>query len=303
MDPEDEIIELLRAHAPAPPVGWLGIGDDAAVVSVEGSVTLLTTDTMVEGRHWDHRLSAEDVGWKLVAVNVSDIGAMGGRPTWALLALTLPSPLDREWVRGFARGLGAGLRRWGVALVGGDTTGGPARVASLTLGGAASRPIRRSGGVPGDDLYVTGPLGRAAEAFLATHPRAEAAAWFRRPCPPVELGARLGESGLVHAMMDLSDGLSKDLTRLCRASGCGAWVDPALLPGEAPLSWKVGFGEDYELLFAAPREARSAVERMSQDIGIPLHRVGALEPGSQPRLVGGDDWPKPMDTHFPEPPP
>ncbi len=272
-----------------------GIGDDAAVFD-DGR--LVTVDTMVEGVHWDDKLSPGDVGWKLVAVNVSDIGAMGGRPEWAVLAISVPRPLDRSWIEAFHEGLQAACAHWGVALVGGDTTRSPVRTAALTVGGRAERPVLRSGGRPGHDLWVTGTLGLAAEGFLSGTPRAAARAWLRRPEPPVAFGRALAERGLASAMMDLSDGLHVDLARLCAASGCGATIDADAVPGDGPLPWRVAFGEDYQLLFAAPAEERDAVRSIARMQEIPLARIGGLEAPPGLRLGGGALWPPALFTHF-----
>jgi thiamine-monophosphate kinase len=329
-DAEDEVIRRILAAAPPVPEGVLGAGDDAAVVPGPRDrrggrdALVVTTDTMVEGTHWDHRLDAADVGWKLVAVNVSDLAAMGARPAWATLALTLAAPLEMGWVDGFAAGLGAAARRWGVTLVGGDTTRGPCRVATLTLGGSvpataprggspgvrgrgqapgrrpSPSPVLRSGARPGDDLWVSGTLGLAAEALLAPMPSERALAWLRRPVPPLELGLALASGGLATAMMDLSDGLRRDLGRLCAASGVGATVDPATLPGDAALAWKVGFGEDYQLLFAAAPRNRDAIACIGEEMAISLTRIGAIVEAPGTRLSDGTAWPAPLFGHFPE---
>ena len=274
----------------------VGIGDDAAIL--EGG-QVVSTDTMVEGVHWDQRLEPGDVGWKLVAVNVSDIGAMGGRPRWATLAMALPSPLDRGWVTAFFEGFAAASRRFGLPLVGGDTTRSPGpRVLTLTVGGHAGAPVRRDGARAGDDVWVTGELGRAAEAFGSTSPSPSAMAWFRRPEPPISFGAALAEAGLAHAMIDVSDGLARDLGRLCRASGVGASVDPALLPGGRPLPDAIAFGEDYELCFAATPGAQSAICSLASMHGIVVTRVGAFTSTPELRLLGHLGWPPPQFDHF-----
>ena len=277
-----------------------GPGDDAAWLHAD---ELVTTDVMVEGVHFDGRLSPEDLGWKLVAVNASDIGAMGGRPSWALLTISLPSPLDRGWVDAFARGLGAGLARFGATLVGGDTTRSPGPVfAGLTLGGRAARPVLRSGARAGHELWVPGTLGEAAAGFLLGS--AAGLAWLRRPDPPVDFGAALGEAGLCTAMMDLSDGLLRDLGRLCRASRVGAVVLPAALPlGPAllgvadPLPCQVGFGDDYQLLFAARPEDASAIRALGVAHGVAVTRVGELTEGEEV-VLSGREWPPPLFAHF-----
>ncbi len=292
---EDWIIRVFQGTGPALPGLRVAIGDDAAVWA-DGR--LVSVDTMVEGVHWDARLSAADVGFKLAAVNASDIGAMGGRPEWAVLALSLPAPLDRGWVADFQEGLQEGCSRWGIALIGGDTTRSPTRAATLTVGGRASRPILRSGGRPGDTLWVTGALGLAAEGFFADAPRAGASAALRRPSPPVHFGAALAEHALCSAMMDLSDGLRRDLERLCIASSCGATVDPARVPGDGPLAWRVGFGEDYELLFAVAPEHADSVRALALTRGVTVSEVGQLQPLQGIRLSDGAPWPAALFSHF-----
>jgi thiamine-monophosphate kinase len=297
-DPDESfVIACLRDCGPLPRDLVVDIGDDAAVWA-DGRV--VTTDTMVEGTHWDDHLSPADVGWKLVAVNVSDIAAMGARPEWAVLALTLPAPLDRDWLRAFASGMREACARWGVRLVGGDTTRGPVRTASLTVGGRAARPVLRSGAHPGDDLWIAGTLGRAAEGFLSQAPSEEALRHLRRPEPPVAFGAALGEAGLATAMMDLSDGLRPDLARLCAASDCGARVEAHRLPGIGPLAWRTSFGEDYALLFAARAEDADAIRALSAMHHVPVHPIGALTSGPGVVLAGAPDdaWPAPLFTHF-----
>jgi len=256
---------------------------------------------MVEGTHWDTRLSPEDVGWKLVAVNVSDVAAMGAVPRWCTLALSLPRPLDLAWVEAFARGLRAACTRWGVELVGGDTTRGPTRVLTLTMQGRAARPVLRSSARAGDDLWVSGALGRSAEAMLAAAPSALAVAWLRRPDPPLALGVTLAERGLARAMMDLSDGLHADLARMCGASGVGARVDARRVPGVGPLAWRVAYGEDWELCFAGAREDRNAICRVGKELGVALSRIGCFTNDPALRLEGYDGaprWPATLFSHF-----
>ncbi len=262
----------------------------------------LTCDTLVEGVHWDKRLSAEDVGWKAVAVNASDIAAMGGRPTWALLALSLPAPVCGDWVEGFARGLHAALDRWGIALVGGDTTRSPGLCSvGISMGGTCTRPIPRSGARVGDALWVTGCPGRAALGFYRDDPDGLAA--LRRPTPPVAFGAGLAALP-VTAMMDVSDGLATDLPRLCAASGVGAAVDPRRLPVTAALgadperlALQVAFGDDYELLFTAPPSAADAVRDLAAQEGVTVTEIGRITAEGGARLSRGE-WPAPRFRHF-----
>jgi len=279
-------------------------GDDAAVLSAGRT---LTTDLLVEGVHFDERLSPADVGWKAVAANVSDLGAMGARPEWALLGLSLPEPLDMAWVNDFATGLAEALAHWELRLVGGDTTRSPGpRIVSVTVGGTAHHPVTRAGAQPGDDLWVSGTLGAAAAGFGRG---AGEARWLRRPEPPVALGVALAEGRLARAMMDLSDGLATDLPRLCAASGVGARVEAARLPidltaqqGPAPLSEAVAWGEDYQLLFAADPVDRGAIAAVGLRLGVALHRVGEVTEPPACRLHPGP-WPVASFRHFTETPP
>lgn len=289
------VVEAARALFPALAPG-VGIGDDAAVLPLGNVVTM---DTMVEGVHWDARLSPADVGWKLVAVNVSDIGAMGGRPRWATLSLTLPRPLDREWVAAFYGGLAEALAAYGVTLVGGDTTRGPVRVVALTVGGTVSAPVCRSGARPGDALWVTGELGRSAQAFLRPSCTPEALAWFRRPRPPIAFAAAVAEASLATAMMDLSDGLSTDLRRLCAASRCGAVVEPEWLPTTGTLAEAVAFGEDFELLFTAAASQETAIRSLAEQFETRVSKVGIVS-SVEVVSLNGRDWPGSLFSHFDE---
>jgi len=269
-------------------------GDDAAVLPNHECITV---DAMVEGVHWDERSNPRDVGWKLVAVNASDINAMGGTPTWAVLAIALPKPLDRAWVTAFAEGLGAGLQQWNITLVGGDTTRstGP-KMVSLTVCGCAPHPVGRDGAQVGDDVWVSGPLGGPAAVF--TRPQADPAP-LTHPTPPIGLGRRL--AGLATAMMDLSDGLARDLPRLCRASGVGALIDPDTVPIHAAaagsLSHAVGFGEEYELLFTAPTQHHDAIMAAAADFERTPTRIGRIQSTSATELRGRA-WPNPLFSHF-----
>ena len=299
-DPDESFIvdTVLRMRPEGAPVGptsaTMNPGGDAAVLPNHECVTV---DAMVEGVHWDDRLSPRDVGWKLVAANASDINAMGGIPTWAVLTVALPRPLDRVWVEAFAEGLGAGLQRWNIALVGGDTTRstGP-KMVSLTVCGSAPHPVGRDGAQVGDDIWVSGPLGGAAAAF--TRPRADPAP-LRHPMPPIGLGRQL--AGIATAMMDLSDGLARDLPRLCHASGVGAVVHPDTVPihaeaaGSLPLA--VGFGEEYELLFTAPPDRHDDVMTASAAFNRTPTRIGQIR-SSLTAELDGMAWPKPLFTHF-----
>ncbi len=297
-------------HAPrsAPPPRargpWIGPGDDAAVAPLGDTVTV---DTLVEGVHWDDRLAPADVGFKSLAVSVSDLAAMGASPRWAVLSLAVPAGRE-AWTRAFAEGLGEAATRWGVALIGGDTVRGPGRaVITLTVGGAlVVAPLRRSGARPGDVLWVTGRLGLAGAGWRRHAPSDDALRALRRPDPPLGFALAVARAGLAHAAMDLSDGLYADTLRLCAASGVGAEVRAADLPGaddlDGPLHPEtlrdqcVG-GEDYGLLLTAPSRATRPLRALAAAYGVRLTDVGRVTPGPEVTLHGAP-WPAPTFEHF-----
>jgi thiamine-monophosphate kinase len=302
---ESFVIERLTPPEASP--DWLacGPGDDVAVFQ-DG--TAVTVDAMVEGVHFRTTDDPEDVGAKLVAVNASDLAASGARPQWAVLAISLPHPMDSTWVTGFSDGLLAALKQVGGRLVGGDTTRSPShKHVSLTLGGPlAGAHLSRSGASAGEEVWVSGVLGDAAVAFALPEVPAAVRRALHRPAPPLDLGPALAEAGLASAAMDLSDGLAVDLARLCAASSCGAVVQPGQLPMSdwmgrnvvEPIPFQVGFGEDYELLFTAPAEHRPAIQELGVALGISLTVIGRTVCGGGARLAGMD-WPETW-SHFPE---
>jgi thiamine-monophosphate kinase len=279
----------------------VGPGDDAAVVRPpRGSRLLLTTDLLAEGVHFRRSwVSPSDLGWKLAAVNLSDIAAMGGRPLWALLSLALPPNLEAGFAAGLRRGLGEAARRFDFAIAGGDTcASGDGIFLSLTLVGAAGeRLLTRDGAAPGDLIFVTGHLG-ASSLGLASLERDGAGARpaplracvrrHLRPEPRLAFGAALARAGLATAGMDVSDGLSRDLARLCASSGVGAAVSPAALPvlpttvrsarllGRDPLEAALHGGEEYELLFTAKRQDGERVAALGRRLGLPVVAIGRV---------------------------
>lgn len=273
----------------------VGPGDDGAVLA-DG--TVLVADAMVQGVHWDLRVTAAEVGFKLARANLSDIAAMGAEARWALLTLSLPRPVEPIWVKEFADGLAEGLD--GVPLIGGDTTRSTGPVcASLTVGGQlVDRPLLRSGAAAGDTLWVSGALGAASLAFHL--PKPGPALWqaWVRPRPPLSLGPALAASGLATAALDLSDGLARDLARLCAASRVGARVDPAALPCPAELDrttpdWldhAVAWGEDFGLLFTAPAASDSSVAALGTSLGVRLTRIGRCTDALD-LVLEGTGWP------------
>ncbi len=282
----------------------LGVGDDAALLSVPpGHELVACTDTLVDGRHFPAGTRADDVGWRALAVNLSDLAAMGATPAWATLALTLPA-IDEDWLEGFATGFAALATAHQVALVGGDTTRGPLTITVQALGFVpAGTALRRRGARPGDLVYVTGWPGDAAAGLALIEGRlggqgANRGALegkFRRPEPRVAFGQRL--RGVASACIDVSDGLAQDLGRLAAASGVGATIRAAELPlsralyalaGESRArEFALGGGDDYELLFTVPPAARQALAAVGGGAGAPAcHCIGEVGAGRGVRVLG-----------------
>jgi thiamine-monophosphate kinase len=282
----------------------LGVGDDAAVLSVPAGEELVAcTDTLVAGRHFPDGFEAADIGWRSLAVNLSDLAAMGAAPAWALLALTLPA-LDEDWLEGFVTGFAALANAHGVALVGGDTTRGPLCMTVQALGTVPrGTALRRRGARAGDLVYVTGWPGDAAAGLALLTGRLSGSganrgaleAKFRRPEPRVAFGIRL--RGIASACIDVSDGLAADLGHLAAASGVGAVVRAEELPlsralytlaGEARArDFALGGGDDYELVFTVPPAARPTLARLTAGAGAPAcHCIGEIVAGRGVRVVG-----------------
>ncbi|NNC88213.1 MAG: thiamine-monophosphate kinase [Akkermansiaceae bacterium] len=284
---EDAVVERLTGLL-SPGAGVLvGPGDDCAVLqgAARGKVALLKTDCLVEGVHYTPDAPPAKVGWKAVARVVSDFAAMGGTPDHLVVTLALPPARPIRWVEGIYRGMDRCAREFGAAVVGGETSSLPpqgAAVISVAATGWAWRKqlALRSGGKAGDILFVTGRLGGSRRGrHLDFTPRVAEAAWLTAHFP-------------VHAMMDVSDGLGRDLPRLAEASGCGFRVDRGALPRHRGVSvaQAIGDGEDYELLFAVSGRTAGRVEaawkKRRGTVG--LTRIGALTaPGDGDGLAGG----------------
>jgi len=293
--------ELIKRYFDRPAKNaLLGVGDDCALVRPDAGLELaVTSDMLVEGRHFAAGADARALGHKALAVNLSDLAAIGAAPRWALLALALPA-VDEAWLEAFSAGLFALAARYGVDLVGGDTTRSAVRTISITAIGEvpAGVALYRAAARPGDDLWVSGELGGAALALQ--HPEITAAAKrLHEPEPRVELGERL--RGLAHAAIDISDGLAGDLGHILGRSRVGAVVEYARIPRNAffdkfPRLEKdcvLSGGDDYELVFTAPQERRGAIEALSRELDLPLARIGAIQAG-EPKLVVLDAQGKPM---------
>ena len=266
----------------------LGVGDDAALLKPRAGTELaVSTDMLVEGRHFRAGTDARKLGHKALAANLSDLAAMGATPRWATLALSLPDA-DEAWISEFAEGLFALAGRFGTELVGGDTVRGPRSVCICILGEVPEgRALRRDGARPNDDIWVSGELGGAALA-LARPGIDEAERRLHEPEPRVALGERL----LAHASsaIDVSDGFAQDLGHILERSDCAALVHYDLLPKSAAFAGiaqpeleracVLAGGDDYELIFTAPQGERPALEALAADLRVPLTRVGAIRPGA-----------------------
>jgi thiamine-monophosphate kinase len=295
--------ELIDAFVRALPVRGegvrLGPGDDAALLEApRGESLVATVDAVVEGVHFDGRFTPGDVGWKALAVNLSDLAAMGARPLWALVALGVPPGTSWARLRGVARGLGACARRHRLAVVGGNVSRAAQLSLTVTVVGAVARgqALRRDGARAGDLVLVSGTLGDAALG-LAPGAAASLCRRQRRPEPRLELGLRLRR--LASAAIDLSDGLAQDLGHLCRASGVAAIIRAADLPRSAAGlaaaarladPWKPALqgGEDYELCVTVAPARLAAARRAAARAGVPLTVVGELVRGRGVRVLGPD---------------
>jgi thiamine-monophosphate kinase len=292
---EFDLIGRIRRTAAAPGV-VLGIGDDAALLRpARGQLLAACVDTLVEGTHFPPGTAWADIGWKALAVNLSDLAAMGALPRWATLAVSLP----RERAAGFlplVAGLKRLARRHGVTLVGGDTTRGPLAACVQALGEVPQRlALRRDAARVGDAIMVSGHFGDAAAGLAIVQDRlrgvaARDAAALRlrldRPQPRVALGLAL--RGIARACIDVSDGLAQDLGHVLRASGVGAQIDAAALPCSPALRRAVADpaaravlaltgGDDYELCFTAPKAALPRLAALARTLRLPLTGIGTVE--------------------------
>jgi thiamine-monophosphate kinase len=306
--------DILARLPPAPAWLHVGPGDDAAVAAPErGAFEVLTTDALVEGVHFDRRFSApRDIGWKALAVNLSDIAAMGAAPRLALLSLALPRGFASMDLDGLVEGFLDLARAHHVTLAGGNITESPGPLmVDVTVSGSVRprRVLRRAGARPGDALYVSGDPGSAAAGLgwlrKAASPSnlpddadlGRCVERYRRPEPRTRLGALLGRNRAATACMDLSDGLADAITQISAASGTGALIDAGAIPvgagarrwfeeaGLDPISAALSGGDDYELLFAVPRRGRGRLETVRRQAqGIVLTRIGEITKEPEVRL-------------------
>ena len=293
----------------------LGVGDDCALLNpTPGMQLAISTDLLLEGRHFLSTVDPVRLGHKALAVNLSDLAACGARPLAFTLALALPEAID-AWLEGFSRGLFALADAHDCELIGGDTTRGPLAICITVFGEVPpGQALLRSGARPGDDLYVSGTLGDARlalEVFRGTRSVPQAAFEAARermeqPTPRVALGLAL--RGVATAAADISDGLVGDLGHILKASGAGAWIDTSIainliaarghltLEGgqsdaEFALECVLAGGDDYELVFTAPPAARNRVRAAAVQTRTPVTRIGRIEAEPGLRLVDGSGAP------------
>jgi thiamine-monophosphate kinase len=282
----------------------LGIGDDCALVRIpQGMQLALTMDTLVEGVHFFADVDPEALGHKALAVNLSDLAAMGASPAWATLGLTLPHA-DVQWLQAFSRGFANLAKRYGVQLIGGDTTRGPLTITVQAHGLLpVGQGLRRAGAEVGDLIFVTGTLG---DAGLALQQNREGLSWqavaghlktrLERPEPRIDVGLALRD--IATAAIDISDGLWADLGHILQASHRGAQIRLERLPlstavaaalqGETDWALALTSGDDYELCFTLPGAREQEISRISKELGLPITQVGQIEAAQGLRCLQPD---------------
>jgi len=287
---------IARYFARPTPQAVLGPGDDCALLAPSPGMELaITTDMLVAGTHFLPGTDPRQLGWKTLAVNLSDLAAMGAKPRWVLLAGSLPEA-DENWLAAFAGGLFACAKRYGVDLVGGDTTRGPLNLCLTALGEVpAGAALRRDGARAGDDVWVSGQPGLAALGLaqlqgLTALPPALASrciAALQQPTPRVELGLALQQRQLANAAIDVSDGLLADLGHIAERSNVTAELFENQLPrlpvGADPLlarHCQLAGGDDYELVFAAAADKRHQLAELAAQLDLPLWRIGRIIEGN-----------------------
>lgn len=288
---------VARYFSPPTTHTLLAGGDDAALVAVRpGMELVVSTDLLVSGRHFFTDAQPYGVGHKALAVNLSDLAAMGAVPRWATLSLALPGA-DQAWLESFARGFLDLAKAYDVDLIGGDTTRGPLTICVQIMGEVpAGKALRRSGAHPGDDVWVSGTLGDAALALACLQGEVQlqplhldaVLARLDRPQPRVALGQGLLD--VATSAIDVSDGLAADLGHIAQRSGIRAVIEWQRVPQSSPLQGcgdsalvqrcVLGGGDDYELCFTAGPARRAAVLDMGAHLGLPVTRIGRVEPGA-----------------------
>lgn len=308
---EFDLIDRIRTRVRERDDVVLGIGDDAALLQVPPGMQLaVTVDTLNAGVHFPEATAPADIGWKSLAVNLSDLAAMGAMPAWCMLSLSLPQA-DGSWVDAFLDGFLELADQHALALVGGDTTRGPLSISVTAMGLVeAGSALRRDRARVGDDVWVTGTLGDAAaalEAMLGQHViSASLRQRLDRPIPRIAAGQRL--SGIVNSCIDLSDGLLADLGHVCERSGVGAEIDLANLPVSDALAaldpaqrwrWQASGGDDYELCFTAASRNRELVMQALDFTDVSATRIGRIVAGQGVKAFDTEarEW-KPVQSGY-----
>jgi len=273
------------------PSADLGVGDDAALLRVrDGHQLAISVDMLVAGTHFFHDAAPYDIGWKSMAVNISDMAAMGATPKWATLAIALPE-INEPWLAEFSRGLFACADMFKVDLIGGDTTRGPLNISVQIMGEVpTNQALRRDGAQPDDDIWVSGKLGSAAlglahlqkKIALDAETSQDCLMALHRPTPRVTLGQAL--LGKANSCIDVSDGLLADVGHILDASSLGATITLENIACDAHLRAHLdkpaiqqcilAGGDDYELAFTAPESQREAIHQLGQQLGLPLSIIG-----------------------------
>ncbi|MEQ8652275.1 MAG: thiamine-phosphate kinase [Kiloniellales bacterium] len=304
----------------------LGLSDDAALIMPPAGLALVATaDAMISGVHFLPDDPPETVGRKLLRVNLSDLAAMGAAPLGYLLTCAWPKDWDQDWIAAFARGLGEDQERFGISLLGGDTTSGPGPLClSLTALGsvAPDQVLKRSSASAGERILVSGTLGDGAFGLLVRYGRLgglsdatlEALTQaYRLPTPRLQLGRALAQDGLAAACLDISDGLVADLGHICEASGLGARIHAESIPLSPAVQEAVAMdlesfplaltgGDDYELCFTVAADQVGRVKALSQTLGLPLTEIGEMVQGEGVAVLDRDGAVLALDhpgwTHF-----
>lgn len=303
---------IARHFTRATPGAVLGVGDDCALLAPSPGMQLaVSTDMLLEGRHFSPQDSPAGLGHKSLAVNLSDLAAMGATPRWATLAIALPEAND-AWLTAFARGFFRMADKHGIELVGGDTTRGALTISITVIGEVPpGQALRRDGAGPGDDVWVSGTLGAAAMAlayrqgrlFMEQIDAAKVLPALYLPTPRIELGIAL--RGIASSAIDISDGLLGDLGHILERSQVGAVVEFAALPtlpvAQTYLHENVARdcvlagGDDYELCFTAPAERRDAVQAAAESAGVAVTRIGRITAKPGLTVIDADGQPIPID--------
>lgn len=312
---EFDLIAHIRRRSHGIGEALLGIGDDAALLQPPSDEVLaVTSDTLNIGVHFPHGTAPADIGWKALAVNLSDLAAMGARPAFCTLALSLPQP-DGDWLDGFLDGFCELAAQHDVALVGGDTTRGPLSITITAHGWVPqAQVLRRDGARIGDDIWVTGTLGDATAALaqLEAGGVADPALRTRLDRPAPRIAAGLALRGIASACIDISDGLLQDLGHVCAASGVGASIGLDALPASTAFLQRVTAetrhgeqatgGDDYELCFTAAAAHGEAIHALARELDLRMSTIGSIVEGEgvQALLPDGQPWHPPRSgyAHF-----